>query len=71
MTGYEINFNTYAGNSRLFTHPLYIRYNSMIFADISKTEVQGYLNLVMATASSAEICAYLSWLIRTLNLLEA
>ena len=70
MTGFEINWSSPMGNAKLFKHELYIKYNSKTFANIDKTEVKGDLNLVMATAGSDAICAYLSWLIRTLDLLE-
>ena len=67
--GYEINWHTAKGNSNLFKHELYIKYNNLDFANIDIFEVQTDLNGIIATAESAEICAYLSWLIRTLNLL--
>ena len=68
-SGYDINWNSPKGNSSLFNHELYIKYNNQTFATINIFEVQTDLQGVMATAQSAEICAYLSWLIRTLNLL--
>jgi len=67
--GYEINWHTNKGNSNLFKHELYIKYNNLDFANINIFDVQTDLNGIIATAESAEICAYLSWLIRTLNLL--
>jgi len=67
--GYEINWNTNKGNSALFTHPLYIKYSSSTFLNIDLAAVQTDLQDVMATADSAEVCAYLSWLIRTLKLM--
>jgi len=68
--GYEINWNTAKGNSALFNHPLYIKYASLTFETIDRSSVQIDLMGVMATADSAEVCAYLSWLIRTSALLE-
>jgi len=68
--GYEINWNTAKGNSALFNHPLYIKYSSLTFETIDRASVQVDLMGVMATADSAEVCAYLSWLIRTSALLE-
>jgi len=67
--GFDINWNTSSGNTRLFQHPLYIKYNSKVFAEINANAVKGDLALVMATADSAEVCAYLAWLIRTLALM--
>jgi hypothetical protein len=49
-------------------HPLYIKYSSSQFSSIDPVDVKADLNAVIATAESAEICAYLSWLIRTLAL---
>jgi hypothetical protein len=66
--GYEINWNTPLGNTRLFNHPLYIKYNSSTFGTINVNEVKADLLGVMATADSAEVCAYLSWIIRTFTL---
>ena len=68
MTGYEINFNTNSGNQRLFKHPLYIKYNSKRFDQINGNEVKQDLGGVLATVGAQEICAYLSWLIRTIGI---
>jgi hypothetical protein len=69
MNGYEINWNASTGNRRLMENPLYVKYSSSTFASISAGAVKADLNKVIATAESAEICAYLSWLLRTLALL--
>ena len=67
--GYEINFNTTKGNTALFNHPLYIKYNSSLFGAIDAGAVKADLALVMATTDSTEVCAYLAWLLRTKALL--
>ena len=67
--GYEINWNASPGNRRLMENPLYIKYSNSTFATITAAQVKADLNGVLATAESAEICAYLSWLLRTLALL--
>jgi len=67
--GYPINWAASLGNRRLLEHPLYIKYSSSTFANITAVDVKADLNAVIATAESAEICAYLSWLLRTLALL--
>lgn len=69
MTGYEINWHASTGNRRLMESPLYVKYSSSAFGDIAAIDVKADLNKVIATAESAEICAYLSWLLRTLALL--
>ena len=68
--GYEINWNTGKGNTRLFNHPLYIKYNSKLLGVIDASAVKADLELVMATADSAEVCAYLAWLIQTIALIQ-
>jgi len=70
-SGFDINWSSTGGNSKLFNHQLYIKYNNQIFGTIDRNEVVTDLTGVMATAASDEICAYLSWLIRTILLLEA
>ena len=67
--GYEINWHASPGNRRLMENPLYVKYSNSTFTDISAASVKADLNGVLATAESAEICAYLSWLLRTLALL--
>ena len=69
--GFEINWSTSKGNTKLFNHPLYIKYNNQRFGVINREAVVTDLAGVIATVGSDEICAYLSWLIRTKLLLEA
>ena len=68
-TGFEINWHASTGNRRLMENPLYVKYSNCTFANITEAQVKADLNGVLATAESAEICAYLSWLLRTLALL--
>ena len=68
MTGYQINWNVPKGNQALFNHPLYIKYASSPFEAMDLNQVKADLRGVMATADSAPVCAYLSWVIRTLGL---
>ena len=68
--GYQINWSVAPGNSRLLLNPLYVKYSNSTFADIDIGAVRTDLDGVIATAESAEICAYLSWLIRTLELID-
>jgi len=69
VNGYPINWATDMGNTRLTQNPLYIKYASSRFADFTANDVKTDLGNVIATAQSAEICAYLSWLLRTKALL--
>lgn len=69
VSGYPINWALPAG-SKLKKHPLYIKYSSSLFSEISTDDVIGDLGNVMARAENAEICAYLSWLIRTVGLMQ-
>ena len=69
VNGYPINWATGMGNTALLRNPLYVKYSSSRFADFTAADVKTDLNNVIATAQSAEICAYLSWLLRTKALL--
>jgi len=66
VNGYPINWAL--PSASLTQHPLYIKYASSPFSLIAATDVKADLNNVLATAESAEVCAYLSWLLRTLAL---
>lgn len=67
VNGYPINWAI--TSERLRLNPLYVKYSNSPFNGISAAAVKADLNEVLATAESAEICAYLSWLLRTLQLL--
>ena len=69
VAGYPINWAASPGNRRLMENPLYVKYSNSTFANIDAATVKADLNAVLATAETAEICAYLSWLLRTLALL--
>ena len=68
--GYPINWALPAG-SKLKSHPLYVKYASSNFDGINANAVKTDLGNVLAIADNAEICAYLSWLIRTVTLVTA
>jgi len=68
MSGIAINW-THPRSGLFDLHPLYIKYNNKPFSAIDLAAVKADLNEVIATKESAQICAYLSWLIRTKNLL--
>jgi len=65
--GYPINFAL--TSAALKEHPLYVKYSNSTFANITETDVKTDLGNVLATYESAEVCAYLSWLLRTKLLL--
>ena len=69
MTGYQINFNS-GVNDKVTKHPLYQKYNMTPIGSIEISDVQGDLAGILPTQGSQAICAYLSWLIRTLQLLQ-
>jgi hypothetical protein len=69
MQGYPINWGMNKGDTRILFHPLYIKYNNSNFDDITLADVQTDLGLIMATAESAPIAAFLCWLIRIKQLL--
>lgn len=67
--GYPINWAINPNNTVVTKHPLYIKYNNLAFSAITVSDVKTDLGGVVATAASAEIAAYLSWLLRTKALL--
>jgi len=67
-SGYPINWAL--TTEKILQHPLYIKYSNSTFDNITLTDVKDDLGGVLATQESAEICAYLSWLIRTKLLLS-
>ena len=69
MQGYPINWAASTGNRTLMENPLYVKYSSSTFGAINAADVKTDLQGVLARAETAEICAYLSWLLRTKELL--
>jgi len=67
--GFPINWDANPLDTAITQHPLYTKYNLQTFGDILLADVQTDLANIRPTTESAGICAYLSWLIRTLNLL--
>jgi hypothetical protein len=67
--GYPINWGISPSNSTITTHPLFIKYQSTPFGAINAADVKTDLSGVQPSAESAAICAYLSWLLRTLALI--
>ena len=67
--GYPINWALPVGSS-LETHPLYIKYSSTEIGQISGTEVRQTLEGILPRKETAEVIAYLSWLVRLVKLLE-
>jgi len=69
VNGYPINWALPAG-SKLQTHPLYIKYSSKTIATVTAELAQLKTDLAGITANSenVEVAAYLSWLVRTVNL---
>ena len=68
--GIAINWNGSNGNTVLVQNPLYVKYNSTPLADIVLADVKADLGAVLPTADNGEICAYLSWVIRCINLIQ-
>lgn len=67
--GYPINWAINPQNSSVTEHPLFIKYQSQTFGAILAADVKTDLQGIQPNAASAEICAYLSWLLRTKALL--
>ena len=62
--GYPINWAANPNDLALTRHPLYVKYNQTPIGTILKADVQTDLAAILPTTGSAQICAYLSWLIR-------
>lgn len=67
--GWPINWAMGTGAFNIKMHPLYVKYNSKAFNQISVTDVQTDLDGCLATSEGSVIVAYLSWLIRTKQLI--
>lgn len=65
--GYEINWHTNPG-APVLRHPLYEKYRSTDLGSIDKLSVKADLRLVIMDVDSAPVVAYLSWLLRCLDL---
>lgn len=67
--GFPINWDANPGDVAVTQHPLYVKYNLQDLGNIAKPDVVADLQAIKPTTESAAICAYLSWLLRTLALL--
>ena len=66
--GYPINWDANPNDTAVTQHPLYVKYNLKPIGTINKADVIADLQGIKPTTESAAICAYLSWLIRSINL---
>ena len=68
--GSPINWGVPPG-SKVLLHPIYAKYSVLSFSAIASgvAGVKGDLGLALASNESAEVVAYLEWLIRTAGLL--
>lgn len=66
--GYDINYSPFKGNKSLRVQPLYVKYANSKFSALNINLVKADLNNTIPTDENAEIIAYLSWIIRVLNL---
>lgn len=64
---YEINWRVSPGDPVL-QHPLYQRYASTTIGNLDATSVKASLQGALADNESAAVVAYLSWLLRVLQL---
>jgi len=67
--GFPVNWDTSPANTAVTQHPLYTKYNLQAFSAILAADVKADLAAIRPTTESAAICAYLSWLLRTLALI--
>ena len=57
-------------NHRIGNSNLYLKYASTTFGNITISDVKADIKLALASNESAEIVAYLAWLIRILELID-
>ena len=67
--GYEINWSC-TPNDPVKDHPLYQKWSTFSLADLAgdKATIMGDMVAIRMDCDSAPIVSYLSWLIRTINL---
>jgi len=65
--GYDINWRVSPGDPVL-QHPLYQRYASTTIGNLDAASVKAALQGALADNESAPVVAYLSWLLRVLQL---
>ena len=66
--GFPINWAMPVGNT-LATHPLYIKYSSTEIDQLNAGQIRASLGAILPRAETAEVIAYLSWLLRVVELL--
>lgn len=71
MVGYPINWNALPSNKVLLQSQYYITYSNLTFNQIAdkRAQIIGDIKAAKAGYESAEIVAYLSWLLRTIALM--
>ena len=55
-------------NSPTLQNPLYIKYASTTIGNLNATNIKNDMKAALASNESAELIAYLSWLLRVLDL---
>ena len=73
MQGTPINWDVRPTDSKILQHPLYIQFNASTFATLAseRASVVTAIKGAYASQESASIIAYLSWLLRTVDLVNA
>ena len=73
MAGTPINWDVRPTDAKIIQHPLYIQFSSSNFGTLSGTRAAVVTAIKGAHASqeSAAIIAYLSWLLRTIDMVNA
>jgi hypothetical protein len=66
--GWEINWHTASGNTTLLQSPYYQTYNTTYIGALDATSIKNDIKACKASNESAEIIAYLCWLLRVLAL---
>jgi len=53
----------------IFEHPIYLKYSAQVFNSIDASVVKTDIKAALASNESADLVAYLSWILRTLALI--
>jgi len=62
--GTAINWGPISPSADLIMNPIYLKYSQQTFGDIVVADIQQAIRAAQASNDSAELVAYLSWVLR-------
>jgi len=66
--GTGINWGPISPSADLIMNPIYLKFSQLTFGDIVAADVKVSLRAAQASNASSELVAYLSWVLRVVNL---